>query len=333
MDLLDPLPCSLRQLQYLLAVADLRRFGRAAARCHVSQPSLSAQVAQVEDALGVRIFERNRRAVRVTSAGAPVIELARRVLATTRELVDIAREQADPFAGTLRVGVIPTVCPYLLPAVTVVLRKRWPRLTFVWHEDKTPALVARLAAGGLDAAILAKDRQTAGLETVELGHDPFVLAAPPDHPLVRSSKPLSPAALEGARVLLLDDGHCFRDQALAICTKSGADEAEYRATSLTTLVQMAVNTEGVTLLPVMALPVENRAGQLATRPFVRPTPERTIVLAWRAGSVRQRTLAAVGDAVRAAFVVTPPKRPSRRGAGPARATQPGTRSASGSTPA
>ena len=301
MDSHAPLPCSLRQLQYLVAVADFGGFGRAAAQCHVSQPSLSAQVALVEEALGVRVFERDRRSVRVSAAGAPVLEAARHALVAAREVVAVAGQQADPFIGVVRIGIIPTACPYLLPLITPALRKKYPGLTVVWSEEQTSSLIARVADGQLDAAIAAEGRDTAGLESVELGRDPFVLAASPGHPLMRSRGPVNPTALRSVSVLLLEDGHCLRDQALALCARAGAGEAEYRATSLSTLVQMVVNSDGVTVLPSLALAVENRGRQLATRQFTAPAPARTLVLVWRRSSARRRTFEGIGATVRDAY--------------------------------
>jgi len=301
MHMLEPLPCSLRQLQYVVAVADLGGFGRAAARCHVSQPSLSAQIALVERTLGVRLFERNRRSVRVSQAGVAVIDRARQVLMATRDLVDAARRQADPFSGSIRIGVLPTVCPYLLPEITPTLRDAYPQLSIQWAEEKTTTLVAWIAEGTLDGAIVALDPRVNGLEAIEIDRDPFVLAAAPGHPLVRSKRPIDPGELDGAQVLLLEDGHCLRDQTLAICASAGATEAGYRATSLATLVQMVGSSSGVTLLPSLALPVENRRSQLATRPFVRPVPGRTLALAWRRGSALETTLGAIGDTLKTAL--------------------------------
>jgi len=311
MQLLDPLPCSLRQLQYLVAVAELGGFSRAAARCHVSQPSLSAQVALTEEALGVQVFERDRRGVRVTPAGAVILERARQVLLAANDLVSTARRQADPFTGTIRIGVIPTVCPYLLPEITPVLREKYPRLIILWTEEKTAALVDKIMTGAIDAAILARDTKAAGLEFVDIGRDPFLLAAAPDHPLMRSTRPLQPAALDGTEVLLLEDGHCLREQALALCSRVGATEAGYRATSMATLVQMVANQAGVTLLPLLAVPVENRTGQLATRRFAEPGPSRTLAIVCRRGSALQKTIEALGQDLRTRYL----KRQAHRRAG------------------
>jgi LysR family transcriptional regulator, hydrogen peroxide-inducible genes activator len=300
------LPISLRQLQYIVAVADLGGFRRAAEACHVAQPSLSAQVAAAEQALGVQIFERNRRRVRLSAAGAPLIDQARRVLIAARDLRELARQAADPFRGTLRVGVIPTVCPYLLPEVTPVLTRAFPDLSIVWSEEKTSRLVQQVLEGSLDAAILARESPVDDLEHASLCRDAFVIAAAPGHPLVRSKKPAATAALQGATVLLLEDGHCLRDQAFGLCARAGASEVGFRATSLATLVQMVSTSDGVTLLPSLALPVENRRGQLRIRPFARPGPGRTLIIAWRRGSALRVPLVTIADTIRGALTRTPP---------------------------
>lgn len=298
MSLRDAAPYSLRQLQYVVAVAELGGFRRAADACGVAQPSMSAQIARVERSLGVQLFERGPRGVRVTTAGAPVIDRARAVLLAARDFADTARQHSDPRHATLRIGVIPTVCPYLLPDVTPALHRALPDLQIVWSEDKTRALLHEVAEGGLDAAIVALDTGTAGLEHQSIGDDAFVLAAAPGHPLVRDRGPISPARLAGATVLLLEDGHCFRDQALALCGTAGAEEADLRATGLSTLVQMVGAGAGVTLLPAMAVPVENRRGQLAIRPFKKPAPKRRLVLGWRKGAALRGPLVAVARVLR-----------------------------------
>lgn len=320
MDVLDSLPYSLRQLQYLVAVADLSGFGRAAERCHVSQPALSAQIAQAERGLGVRVFERDRRTVRLTAAGAVIVERARQVLIAARDLVDTARDEADPLRGALRIGVIPTVCPYLLPEIAPALASVYPHLSVTWTEEKTAALIGQLREGTLDAAILASDAPPPGCELAALAVDTFVLAAAPGHPLVTRSTPLDPARLEGEDVLLLADGHCFRNQALALCSRAGASTSGYGATSLSTLVQMVANGASVTLLPSLAVPVENRRGQLAVRPFTKPAPGRTLALVWRRGAATKTTLESVARTIRGQITATPdsapsPRRRGRRSAG------------------
>ncbi len=298
MDILATLPVSLRQLQYLVAVADLGGFRRAAEACHVSQPSLSVQVARAEEAIGVQVFERTRRQVRLSAAGTAIVAQARAVIVAAGDLCELGRQLADPFAGTLRAGVIPTIAPYLLPDIAPELARVYTRLTIVWRENHTADLVRQLDTGALDVAIVALEADLGTLEHVELGRDPFLLAAAPSHPLARPKRRAHIEDLDGTGVLLLDDGHCFREQALRLCSRVGAHETGYRATSLATLVQMASASGGVTLLPSTAVPVENRRGQLVVRPFAPPGPGRTIVLAWRRGSALAASFRALADTVR-----------------------------------
>lgn len=293
-----PYPFTLRQLQYVLAVAEVRSFRRAAEACHVSQPSLSQQVADAERALGVRLFERDRRRVLVTRGGEALLARAGRVLVEADDLVEAAARLSDPLSGTLRIGVIPTVGPYLLPRAAPAIRKALPKLAVLWEEDRTAPLVARVSAGELDAALLAREADLRDLVQAELASDPFVLAAPPGHGLARASGPVRPADLRGERVLLLDDGHCLRDQALEVCGKARAEELGFRATSLPTLVQMVASGAGVTLLPRIAVETEGDRASLRIRPFARPAPGRTLVLAWRKGTAVEVALRAVAEAIR-----------------------------------
>lgn len=296
-----PLDVTLRQLEYIVSVAELRGFRKAAEACGVAQPSLSMQVALAERQLGVQIFERDNRSVRVSAAGAAIVEQATRVLVAARELREIARQSANPFEGTLRIGVIPTVGPYLLPDITPGLAAAFPRLQLLWTEARTNELVQQLNDGKLDAALLALEAGIDGLEHRVLARDPFVLAAAARHPLVKPSTPASPDVLSGQAVLVLDDGHCFREQALSFCTKAGAAEHSFRATSMGTLVQMVSTGAAVTLLPSLALPVENRRAQLRVRRFTSPEPGRTLALAWRRGSALGQPLTTLADTIRAAI--------------------------------
>jgi LysR family hydrogen peroxide-inducible transcriptional activator len=297
---MTPHPFSLRQLQYAVAVAEARGFRRAAERCHVSQPSLSAQLAQLEAVLGVRLFERDRRRVLVTAAGEELVARARRVLADADDLAAAAGQLGDPLAGTLRVGVIPTVSPYLLPEIVPALRAEVPRLTLLWSEEQTSRSLAGVREGRLDAALLALVPGMDDLEQETLAEDPFLLAAPRGHPLVRGRRPARLAELEGEPVLLLEDGHCLRDQALEICSAGGAQEAGFRATSLATLTQMVASGAGVTLLPALCVEIENRRGELGLRRFEAPAPSRTLVLSWRRQSPRGAALRAIASTIRAA---------------------------------
>jgi LysR family hydrogen peroxide-inducible transcriptional activator len=298
---LPPHAFTLRQLQYALAVAETLSFRRAAERCRVAQPSLSTQIAQLESAIGVRLFERDRRRVLVTAAGEALLARARRVLVEADDLAAAARAAGDPLAGTLRVGVIPTVSPYLLPRAAPALRAAYPRLAITWVEDKTEELVRRLDAGALDAALLALEAELGDVEHAEIARDPFVLATPRDHPLGARSGPASAAELRGADVLLLDDGHCLRAQALDVCARARAHELEFRATSLPTLVQMVAGGAGVTLLPELALAAETRRGDLRLRPFAAPVPHRTIALVWRRRSPLAPALQRLARTVREAY--------------------------------
>ncbi|GMV38703.1 MAG: putative hydrogen peroxide-inducible genes activator [Myxococcales bacterium] len=289
-----PLEVTLRQLQYVVTVADARSFRRAAALCGVSQPSLSAQVAEVEAALGVQLFERDPRSVLVTAAGEELVQRARAVLMGAEDLVEAAR-RSNPLAGTLRLGVIPTIGPYLLPDLDPALRRTFPGLTLRWTEDKTHVLVDAIGRGELDAAVLALEAELGDLTHEVIARDPFVLATPPGHPLCAG--PVCGRDLRGETVLLLDDGHCFREQALSLCASAGARELGFRATSLATLAQMVAGGAGVTLLPRMAVEVENRRGRLAITPLT-DAPGRTVVLAWRPRSALGAALARVAAAAR-----------------------------------
>lgn len=306
---------SLRQLQYLVAVADTRSFRHAAEACHVAQPSLSAQVALAEKLLGLQVFERDRRGVRVTPAGEAVVQQARQVLVAASDLRDLAQQYSDPFRGTLRLGVIPTVGPYLLPDLTPALAGTFPDLTLRWTEEHTSTLVQQIHEGALDGAILALEADIDQCEYARLGWDPFVLAASPAHPLMKNRKPATLPELNGASLLLLDDGHCFRNQALSLCTETGAKEMNFRATSLPTLVQMVSAGTGATLLPTLALPVENRRSQLRIRTFVPPGPGRTLALAWRHGSSLRPALSRVADTMRTALGRSRLTKPRRSASG------------------
>ena len=298
---LEPHPLSLRQLQYLVAVGASLSFRKAAERCHVSQPSLSAQIAQLEEALGVHVFERDRRRVLVTAAGQELIGRAKLILREADDLVETARRSSDPFAGRLRLGVIPTISPYLLPRLTPALRTAYPRLTAMWTEDKTDVLVRGLAAGEIDAALLALEANLGDVEREVIALDPFVLAAAPGNPLASRGAPARPADLEDECVLLLDEGHCFREQALAWCTGAKARELEFRATSLSTLAQMVAAGTGVTLLPRLAVPTETHRAKLTVRPFAAPSPHRTIALVWRKRSPFDAALRELAATIRTSY--------------------------------
>ncbi len=295
-----PLPLTLRQLQYAVAVAETGSFRRAAERCNVAQPSLSAQIAELERSLGVTLFERDKRRVLSTPAGIEIVRRAQRALAAAAEVFEAARRHVDPLTGTLRIGVIPTVGPYLLPEAVPALRKAFPALTVAWTEDKTGDLVPRIRSGDLDAAVLAEGPELGDLEIEKIGEDAFVLLAPKGHELTRARGALAPEDLAGHRVLLLDDGHCMRDQALAVCSTAKAEELGFRATSLSTLVQMVAGGAAVTLLPRIALATERHRADLRVRELAAPAPSRTLVLAARKGSPISPALRAIAEVLAAA---------------------------------
>ncbi|MFO0642624.1 MAG: LysR substrate-binding domain-containing protein [Polyangiaceae bacterium] len=297
---LGALPLSLRQLQYVVAVAEELSFSKAAVRCSVSQPSLSGQIAELEDALGARLFERDHRKVLLTALGEQVVARARAVLREVDAIVELAQRAKDPLSGTLRIGVIPTVSPYFVPEVRPALRAAFPALRVLWVEEKTPTLVAKLAAGEIDAALLALEAEIGEVEHEVVGFDPFVVAAPRTHRLMAESCPAKRSDLASEDVLLLEDGHCLRDQALTVCTSARAEELEFRATSLPTLAQMVADGAGITLLPRLAVATEAERAGLATRDFAAPSPGRTLALVWRKRSPLGAPLRELASVVRGA---------------------------------
>lgn len=283
---------NLRDLEYLVALADHRHFGRAAAACFVSQPTLSTQVKKLESELGVTLVERGSRSVLLTPAGEEVVSRARHLLDDAESIRRIARSVADPESGTLRLGLFPTLAPYLLPHVVDGLRARFPRLELLLIEEKSPVLVDRLRAGTLDAALLALPLADESLAAEPLFSEDFLLAMPVGHELATRPEPLPHDVLSGAELLLLEDGHCLREQALAICTMAGGHERDgFRATSLETLRHMVATGGGLTLLPELSVrpPVAPHPGVVVRR-LADPAPHRDIALVRRASHVDVRLL-------------------------------------------
>lgn len=289
---MTPHDFSLRQLQYAIAVLDGGGFRRAAERCHVSQPALSAQILQLEAVLGIALFVRDSRGVRATEAGEVLLAQMRTVLDAADALVTHARRlSASPVTG-LAIGVIPTMGPYLLPDLVPWLVAERPQWRIDWREDRTPALVKQLGVD-LDAALVALEAELGDVESVVIGRDQFALAVGPSHPLAGTAD-IDAAALSGQSVLVLDDGHCFRDQVLDFCSRSGAAEAGFRNTSLRTIAQVVAAGRGITLLPEMAVQAENSQGLLSIRRFRDPIPGRTIALVWPRHSPNRRLLRELG---------------------------------------
>jgi len=289
----------LKDLRYLVAVADQRHFGRAAARCFVSQPTLSAQLKKLEDSLGVQLIERAPNNVCLTEAGEAIVARARRILEASDEMVTLARSQRDPLAGRLRVALLPTIGPYLLPRVAPAMRKALPRLELRLYEYQTAAMLAKLHAGELDVGILALPVEVDGLESRELYREAFMVALPEHHPLAARER-VRLADLKGEQLLLLEEGHCLRDQALEVCSRVGVtDQQDFRATSLETLRQMVATGAGVTLLPELAgRGAYRNARGVALRPFARPAPERHIGALWRKSSARRAAIDALCELIR-----------------------------------
>ena len=285
---------SLRQLQYLVAVADTKGFHRAAEQCHVSQPTLSAQVQHIEAALGVRVFERTRRGVVVTPVGEDILVHARRVLGQVQELVAAAGRARDPLHGTLRVGVIPTIAPYLLPHILPAFGKAFPHLRMILREEMTEDIVRGLEHARLDAGIVALEAELPDCSHAVVARDPFVVAMPRGHALARKKR-ITLEHLAGETVLLLEDGHCFRQQALPLCASAGLVEADLRATSLATMAQMVSAGIGITLLPAISVAVENRQSQLDLRPLDAPGAARTIVVVWRKAAAAPKAYQALAQ--------------------------------------
>jgi LysR family transcriptional regulator, hydrogen peroxide-inducible genes activator len=293
---------NLRDLRYLVALADSRHFGRAADKSHVSQPTLSAQIRKLEDYLGVQLVERQPRNVALTEVGERIVARARRALQEADDIIELARESRDPLAGTLRVAFIPTLGPYLLPLVTPRLRRQLPRLKLLMYEYQTGALLERLRAGELDFGVLALGVDVSGLAVQPLADEAFVLAVPAGHRLADRAS-VRADDLTGETLLLLEDGHCLRDQALEVCSRIDVREAEdFRATSLETLRQMVAAGLCGTLLPPLATRGPFAAARnVVIRPFAKPVPHRTLGAVWRRSSTRAPAIAAVCAALKGAL--------------------------------
>lgn len=282
---------NLRMLSYLVALADTRHFGKAADACFVSQPTLSSQIKKLEEQLGVVLVERHPGNIMLTEVGERIVERSRNMLHTATEITQLAQSFADPLAGDLRIGLIPTLGPYLLPHVVASIRKDLPNLKCQYLEYQTDTVLERLHDGRVDVAILALPIDTDGLTVEPIFSEPFRLAVHDSHPLA-NRKQVKLGELTGQSFLLLEDGHCLRDQALEVCALAGITErSDFRATSLETLRQMVAANAGVTLLPALAVD-ETKRGDVVDIRFNKPVPHREIAAVWRSTSVRE-------DAIRA----------------------------------
>ena len=280
---------TLRQLQYLKLLHEHGSFSRAAEAAHVTQPTLSAGIQELEKALGAPVVDRNRSGVIFTAVGEEAIARAAAILAQTDDLVSAARGAGQPLSGRFRLGVIPTVAPFLLPRALPALRLQYPQLKLFLREDLTHRLIAGLKSGALDAALIARPYDMAGLDWAHVEDDELLAAFPANHPLSVFAR-VSPATMGDQEMILLEDGHCLREHALAACGLAPprpSDEAGFAATSLPTLVQMVGSGLGVSFLPAMAVNAGlAEAAQVTVRPLDADHPSREIVVAWRAGSSR-----------------------------------------------
>src|SRR5580704_16329822 len=288
---------TLRQLRYLQALVRHRHFGRAAEACAISQPALSMQIRDLEKELGVELVERRPGEATLTDVGLEVARRGERVLAAARDLVDFARHRGRILSGRLKLGIIPTLAPYLLPKVLPDLQARYPDLTVELRETQTKALIEELTAGELDAIMLALPLPDAEIETIRLFDDAFLLAVPAGDPLPRNAR-VNPREIDQQRLILLEEGHCLRDQALAYCaTARHGMPLSLGATSLATVMQMVANGYGVTLVPEVAVDAEVRDERVKLLRFTSPEPGRTVGLAWRRTSPRKADFFALGALV------------------------------------
>lgn len=288
---------TLRQLRYLDALARHRHFGRAAEACAVSQPALSMQIKEMEADLGVALVERRSGEVALTETGLEIASRGKRILSEVIDLEDFARHRGAVLSGTLKFGVIPSVAPYLLPRLLPVLQERHPGLELELRETQTRFLVSELIRGSLDVVMIALPAEMPDIETLPLFDDVFLLAAPSADDLPARNR-ITADDIDPSRLILLEEGHCLRDQALAFCSEaSGGSLRELGATSLTTVMQMVANGYGVTLIPEIAVPVETRDDRIKLHRFARPEPFRSIGLGWRKSSSRARDYQALGKIV------------------------------------
>ncbi|WP_421784800.1 hydrogen peroxide-inducible genes activator [Hyphobacterium sp.] len=288
---------TLRQLRFLVTLADEGNFSRAAEACHVTQPTLSAAIKELEATLGVTLVERGARGTTLTPAGEAAVARAWNTLAEAEDLVQAARAAGEPLSGPFRLGVIPTIAPFLLPRLLPVVSKAHSRLQLYLREDLTERLLDGLRARNLDAALIALPYDAPGIESVAVGADEFLFAAAPDHPLAKRDR-ITASDLNDEKLLMLEDGHCLRDHALAVCS-AASSRSDFAATSLHTLAQMVKSGLGATLLPRLAVEGGVTDGlELVVRPFTPAVIGREIGMAWRKGSAREAEARLIAESLK-----------------------------------
>ena len=290
---------NIRGLEYLVALDELRNFHRASDRCHVTQPTLSGQLRKLEDYLGVTLVERSKRRVILTQEGREVVRRARLILKEVEHIEDIGSSFGDPVQGTLKVGLIPTLGPYLLPFIIPAIVGKYPRLELFLYEEKTHRLLEMLKKAELDTIILATPVPDKGLVSIELFDEPFLLALPKDHELIGKER-LMVSDLAGERILLLEDGHCLRNQALEVCMMAGVNESpEFQGTSLETLRHMVSAGMGVTLMPYYSVyPKPGIHPSISYHCFEQPVPSRKIGMLYRETSHRSEGFCYIASTIR-----------------------------------
>lgn len=289
---------TLTELKYVVALAQERHFGRAAQKCFVTQPTLSLALAKLEDELGVRLFERNKNEVLVTPMGAGIVEQARRVLDEAGKIASLAKGAQDQLAGALRLGVIPTIGPYLLPELVPILRRRAPHMPLILEENFTGSLVPMLRDGEIDAALIALPFTVTGVKTRTLYEEPFSVVVPEGHAWAKKKR-VRPDELSGESLLVLNAGHCFREQVLEACPgQANTANPEGRSgSSLETIRNMVASGLGVSVLPDTALQARYANKLVKVIPFTEPVPSRKVAIAWRASFSRPKAVEAVAQAV------------------------------------
>ena len=289
---------TMKQLQYLVALADTRHFGRAAERCHITQSTLSAGIRDLESVLGTAVAERSNRHVLITRIGEQITERAKTLLRDAEEVMELARAGRAPMTGEMCLGVIPTIGPFYLPRVLPALRERFPELTIYLREEQTAPLLARLEDGELDAALIALPHDTGDLATDVIFEDEFLFACNRTHALAGAGE-VSLDALAGERLLLLEEGHCLRGHALDVCRMGDKTaRAQFQASSLHTLVHMVAAGIGVTLIPRLAVGAHiTRGTDISLSPFRVPA-SRQIGLAWRQTSLRAEEFRVLANTLR-----------------------------------
>ena len=293
---------TLKQLRYLCAVANHKHFGRAANACFVSQSTLSAGIQELEEILGVRLLERDKKHVKLTAIGEEITERAEQILTATEDLVGVASHAQEPFSTDMRLGVIPTIAPFLLPKMLKFIRRKYPKFKLFIREELSGHLVRELASGELDLLLLALPYAAENVVTEHLFYDDFLLAFEKSNPIGKRKK-LSTTDLRGEDLLLLEDGHCLRDHAMESCRISTKDlRVPFQATSLNTIIQMVANNIGITILPKMAVDAKILQGtSVETRPFNEDKVWRSIGLMWRKNSAREEEYKLFADLVRDAL--------------------------------